>query len=134
MYKLKPEVLSKFLSVMNVNCRTFKNFDVTKLADYLEVTSCLKYNNRVLVYKFYEFYNYTNVSTFSKLPRCLTFHMAEHAFLQNEFNDGHLYRYDTSIVKIKIEYCQYMLSIYPDHSKTKKVLAKLEAEHPEYFI
>lgn len=134
MYKLKAVVVAGFLGSMNINCKTFKNFDVTKLVDYIDITSHLKYNNRFLVYKIYEFYNYTNVSTFSKLPRCFTYNMAEFKFLQNEFSDDQLYHYNEPIVKIKIEYCKAMLSVHPAHAKTKKLLLKYEKEHPEYFI
>lgn len=134
MYKLKASALEKFLVLINKSCPSYKNFDVTKLVDYLEITSDLKYNNRFLVYKFYEFYDYSKVSTFSKLPRCFTYHMAENMFLQNVFSDDQLYSYNTDETFIKIEYCKAMITVHPEHAKTKRLLSKFENDNPEFFI
>lgn len=76
-----------------------------------------------------------NKSSYDYLPKAFKYATSEKKFNSYSFEYRDFYPYGTTnVTEIKIDYCEYILNIFPKAKKTLRFYNKLKVEHPEYFV
>lgn len=102
-----------------------------------------KFNIRT-VYKLFKEGKYSNVNNeyyldlsddiYSKIPKPIRYFLSEDLISRKTFMLECFYPYDTDENQIIIDYGYEVLSRYPKHKKTMKIMKEMKRDFPELFV